>query len=150
MRPEYLIDAALTSSSSGSGASSCNGGQMKSSNNRYMTINNNNNNGTNNNLVVSNTNSLDSVNNLSKEARNFQKSLRKPPKGIFLDLNELIELAQSDTDKMFDQLDKKIYFLKTQTTANQKELEHLVSRVFSIEKNGNESIDLQVIIQLFT
>jgi hypothetical protein len=59
-------------------------------------------------------NGNEGVNSISKEARNFHKSLRKPPKGIYLNHDELVELGQSDCEKMFDQYDKKIFFLKKQ------------------------------------
>ena len=52
------------------------------------------------------------ANNMSKEAKNFQKSLRKPPKGIYLNYNELINLADSDSDLIFETLNKKIASLK--------------------------------------
>lgn len=51
------------------------------------------------------------VNN-SREAKNFQKSLRKPPKGIYLNYEELVNLVEVDSDQTFDMLNKKLYCLK--------------------------------------
>lgn len=48
----------------------------------------------------------------AKEARNFQKSLRKPPKGIYLNYDELVNLAEFDYNFTFDTLDKKLFSLK--------------------------------------
>ncbi len=48
----------------------------------------------------------------TKEAKNFQKSLRKPPKGIFLNYDELVSLCDYDQNLTFDMLDKKLLDLK--------------------------------------
>ena len=101
--------------------------------NRFLTINNIN--GT-----TANSNGTESGNSISKEARNFQKSLRKPPKGIFLDYDELVELAETDTDKLFDQMDKKIFFLKKQTQASKQEMEMLFFKVFGIKVSSREDL----------
>lgn len=50
--------------------------------------------------------------NNSREAKNFQKSLRKPPKGIYLNYEELVNLVEVDSDQTFDMLNKKLYCLK--------------------------------------
>jgi REST corepressor 1 len=54
----------------------------------------------------------------AKEAKNFQKSLRKPPKGIYLNYEELIHLAKFDYNITFDMLDKKLISLKKEVIAN--------------------------------
>ncbi len=55
---------------------------------------------------------------LAKEAKNFQKSLRKPPKGIYLNYEELINLAEFDYNITFEMLDKKVVSLKKEVSRN--------------------------------
>jgi hypothetical protein len=95
-----------------------------SKNNRYLPTNSLS--GTNN----PNSNGNEVVNMVSKEARNFQKSLRKAPKGTHLDLEELVTLAETDSDKLFYQQDKNIEFLKKQSQANKQEIEEMRCAVF--------------------
>lgn len=74
------------------------------STNRYInTSETNGNNNSNSNMTTSN---------MSKDAKNFHKTLRKPPKGIYLNYDELLNLAESDTDQIFDTLNRRLVFLK--------------------------------------
>ena len=54
--------------------------------------------------------------NISKEAKNYHKSLRKPPKGIYLNYEELVNLAKVGSYEIFDVLDKKVVSLKKEVT----------------------------------
>ena len=47
-----------------------------------------------------------------KEARNFLKTQRKPPKGIYLNIQEIVNLAEFDFNITFDMLDKRLFNLK--------------------------------------
>lgn len=76
--------------------------------NRYLTILNTS--GT----INSETNNINNGNSLSREARNFHKSLRKPPKGIFLNYEELLDLVNTGSSKVFENLDRRIRSLKNQ------------------------------------
>jgi hypothetical protein len=53
---------------------------------------------------------------MSKEAKNFHKTLRKPPKGIYLNYDELLNLAESDADQIFDTLNRRLVSLKKEVT----------------------------------
>ena len=52
----------------------------------------------------------------TKEAKNFQKNLRKPPKGIYLNCDELVDLAKIDSKYTFDMLNKRLFSLKKEVT----------------------------------
>ena len=63
-----------------------------------------------------NNNSNMTTSNMSKEAKNFHKTLRKPPKGIYLNYDELLNLAESDTDQIFDTLNRRLVSLKKEVS----------------------------------
>lgn len=69
--------------------------------NRYLTISN---------TTATNTNET----NFSKEARNFHKSLRKPPKGIYLNYEELFDFVKAGSSNVFDELSRRTIALKKQ------------------------------------
>ena len=105
-------------------ASSQSHGNLQSSayrTNRYLTITNNSNgssgglagNGGSGNALT-NMDGTAQTSVLSKDAKNFHKSLRKPPKGIFLNYEELIELLQTNNKKIFNQLTRRVDSLKKQ------------------------------------
>ena len=51
--------------------------------------------------------------NKQETAKNFHKTLRKAPKGIYLNVDELVSLAESgDNDEIFDGLNRRLLFLK--------------------------------------
>ena len=85
--------------------------------NRFLTITNNGNSSSGSVSVDNATqqsSSSNSAQGLSKDAKSFHKSLRKPPKGIYLNYEELVELAKDDTRKVFNQLNRRISALKKQ------------------------------------
>jgi hypothetical protein len=47
-----------------------------------------------------------------EQAKSFHKTLRKPPKGIYLNYDELISLAECDNEQIFDVLNRRLLFLK--------------------------------------
>lgn len=119
MRPDYQINKA--SNLPNPTASSQSHGNLQSSayrTNRYLTITNNSNGGSmgtgGNGNALANTDGTGQTSVLSKDAKNFHKSLRKPPKGIFLSYEELIELLQTNNKKIFNQLTRRVDSLKKQ------------------------------------
>jgi hypothetical protein len=132
MRPEYLYERANPASQSSTTNSSSQNPAIKT--NRYFALNNLN--GTNN----ANSNGNEVVNTVSKEARNFQKSLRKSPKGIFLNLEDLAKLAETDSDKLFDQHDKNIFFLKKQAQASRQDIDEMKRTLYGVQFGGNCSL----------
>lgn len=136
MKPDYQINKQLPSGNQAGGVSasasgsSQNHGYLQSSayrTNRYLTITNNTNgNGglgtSGGNSIMNNASSGTSDNSgqvsLSKDAKNFHKSLRKPPKGIYLNYEELIELLQCNNRKIFNQLTRRVDALKKQVSRN--------------------------------
>lgn len=131
MRPEYQINKQLQTSGQSHG-------YLQSSayrTNRYLTITNNTNGAVGSGAVGGGTGGVGGSNGsgtsagvsasnldnnggqmslLSKDAKNFHKSLRQPPKGIFLSYEELIELLQNNNRKIFNQLNRRIDSLKKQ------------------------------------
>lgn len=132
MRPEYQINKQLQTSGQSHG-------YLQSSayrTNRYLTITNNTNgaqmgssavsgggggaggvggsNGSGTIMASNFDNNGGQMSLLSKDAKNFHKSLRQPPKGIFLNYEELIELLQNNNRKIFNQLNRRIDSLKKQ------------------------------------
>jgi hypothetical protein len=63
-------------------------------------------------------------------SRNFYKSLRKPPKGIYLNYDELVNLAEVDTNHIYDQLNRKLTYLKKEV--NTSLLNQLIKQLFKI------------------
>lgn len=121
MRPDHLINKA-------NGGSGHNHGYLQSSayrTNRYLTITNNTNGtggsvtagmGSATNLDAMQSASSSQISAMSKDAKSFQKSLRKSPKGIYMNYEELVELVQGDNKKIFNQLIRRINSLKKQVT----------------------------------
>ena len=54
---------------------------------------------------------------ISFAKNNFHKTLRKPPKGIYLNYEELLNLAQSETNETFDVLNRRLNSLKQEVTS---------------------------------
>lgn len=82
----------------------------------------------------------------AKEARNFQKSLRKPPKGIYLNYDELVNLAEFDYNFTFDTLDKKLFSLKQEVLKSYWhffDLTLAIISVYEIKGAGQQAIDLE-------
>jgi hypothetical protein len=80
--------------------------------------------------------------NSSREARNFQKSLRKPPKGIYLNYEELSSLVDSDVDQ-FDSLSKRLSCLKKEIQLNKQKNANLISKL-SDEIDSKVYIDVKI------
>lgn len=115
MRPDNLVHKPLKGGSSG-GAQ--NHGYLQNSSyrtNRYLNTNSANL-STSSNAMDTNSNGQISTStcSFSRDAKNFHKSLRKPPKGVYLNYDELVELAQVDNDKIFEQLNRRLISLKQQ------------------------------------
>ena len=70
----------------------------------------------------------------SKENRNILKSFRRPPKGIFLNLDELHSLTQVDQAQIFERLDNRIMSLKRQIQTNKQEISTLTNKFVDIDK----------------
>ena len=99
MRPDHVINKSLANNNSHKQNFSQNGSLLRT--NRYLTISNTLSNNPNE------TASASSASTLSRDARNFHKSLRKPPKGIYLNYDELMDLVQVGSDKVFEDLKRK-------------------------------------------
>ena len=53
----------------------------------------------------------------AKEAKNFHKVLRKPPKGIYLNYDDLIGMAESEGEQeAFQELTSQLYFYKKEAS----------------------------------
>jgi hypothetical protein len=106
MRPDHLINK----------SGSQNHGYLQNSSyrtNRYLTITNSSSTSASN-AASGSDSAFPSTQNHSKDAKSFHKSLRKAPKGIYLNYDELTELAQNDNKYIFEQLNLRINFLKKQ------------------------------------
>jgi hypothetical protein len=101
-----------------------------STHNRYITMNNSNN----QDQINSNNN------NSAKEARNYFKSLRKPPKGIYLNYEELVNLAETDSTQIFDNLNRQLLKLKKEIQFNKQNQSDLLNELANME-NFKGTID---------
>lgn len=82
----------------------------------------------------------------AKEARNFQKSLRKPPKGIYLNYDELVNLAEFDSNIIFDMLDKRLFSLKQEVQTNKQTITSMIDELASDDdKNSVIEIDHELL-----
>lgn len=82
----------------------------------------------------------------AKEARNFQKSLRKPPKGIYLNYDELVNLAEFDSNIIFDMLDKRLFSLKQEVQSNKQSITSMIGELANEDdKNGVIEIDHELL-----
>ena len=70
----------------------------------------------------------------SKENRNILKSFRRPPKGIFLNIDELHSLTQDDETMVFERLDNRIMSLKRSIQANKQDISNLVNKFVDFDK----------------
>lgn len=77
----------------------------------------------------------------AKEARNFQKSLRKPPKGIYLNYEELVNLAEFDHNITFEMLDKRLNSLKKEVQENKQYISSLLIE-FTEDENKPNTIEV--------
>lgn len=76
-----------------------------------------------------------------EQAKNFHKTLRKPPKGIYLNYDELLSLAESDDDQIFELLNRRLLFLKKEVQKNKQEIGALISKI-SNENDLKVSLDV--------
>lgn len=83
---------------------------------------------------------LNKRNENSKEARNFQKSLRKPPKGIYLNYEELVNLAEHDFNIAFNVIDRRLFSLRKEVQSNKQEISTLITE-FGAEEEKNSVIE---------
>jgi hypothetical protein len=80
----------------------------------------------------------------TKENRNILKSFRRPPKGIFLNLDELHSLTQVNEAETFDRLNNKIISLKQQIQSNKQDISMLMSQFVDFDKLISTNVfDLQ-------
>ena len=100
MRPDQLNKT----TSNASHLSNLNTNYLHNKTNRYL------NSVSNNNGEHVSSNVSTSVNAIAKN--NFHKTLRKPPKGIYLNYEELLSLAQNETNETFDVLNRRLNSLK--------------------------------------
>ena len=70
----------------------------------------------------------------TKENRNILKSFRRPPKGIFLNIDELHSLTQVNETETFDRLNNKIVSLKRQIQSNKQDISVLMSQFVDVDK----------------
>jgi hypothetical protein len=114
-------------------------------NNININNNNGNSNSNNNDEPLSSNSRANLVN-----SRNFFKSLRKPPKGIYLNYDELVNLAEVDTNHIYDQLNRKLAYLKKEIQANKQEIMAEMSKLNS-ENALKPFIDvMNVLMNLFS
>lgn len=69
-----------------------------------------------------------------KEARNFLKTQRKPPKGIYLNIQEIVNLAEFDFNITFDMLDKRLFNLKKEVQTNKQDIESMIGELANEEE----------------
>ena len=100
MRPDQLNKA----TSNASHSSNQNTNYLHNKTNRYL------NSVTNSNGEHTSANVSTSVNAIAKN--NFHKTLRKPPKGVYLNLEELLNLAQNEINEIFEVLNRRLNSLK--------------------------------------
>lgn len=94
-------------------------GQLQNSayrTNRYLTMISGDSSGTGSTTSNNNNNTVAAAGGLSKDAKSFQKSLRKPPNGVYLNYDELVELVQTDYHKIFNQLNRRYTHLSKMVT----------------------------------
>ena len=78
-----------------------------------------------------------------EKAKSFHKTLRKPPKGVYLNYDELISLAESDDDQIFELLNRRLLFLRKEVQKNKQDISTLISKI----SNENDlKVSLDVII----
>lgn len=108
MRPDHIINKSLSNGNSFRQNLIQN---SSTKTNRYMNISN-----TNSSYESSNVTNTTTI---SKEAKNFHKSLRKPPKGIYLNYDELMDIVKVGPDTVFEELQRKNTILRREVIINQ-------------------------------
>lgn len=98
MRPDHIINKTLSNVNSHRHNSNQNNNNLTKTN-RYLTISNA--------TIGYESSNVTNTTTISKEAKNFHKSLRKPPKGIYLNYNELMDLVTLGPDTVFEELQRK-------------------------------------------
>lgn len=87
------------------------------------------------------------VNNTDQDKmKNFHKVLRKPPKGIYLNYDELVSMADSNNDQIFEVLNRRLLSLKKKVQKNKQNIQNyniLISKVSS--EIANVSLDEQML-----
>ena len=101
MRPDQLSKISVSTNQNGSN-------YFHNKTNRYL-------NNANSNVEQPGTNTST---NISTIAKNFHKTLRKPPKGIYLNYEDLLNLAQTESNEAFEILNRRLNSLKKEV--NQK------------------------------
>jgi hypothetical protein len=76
-----------------------------------------------------------------EKAKSFHKTLRKPPKGVYLNYDELISLAESDDDQIFELLNRRLLFLRKEVQKNKQDISTLISKI-SNENDLKISLDV--------
>ncbi|CAF0761791.1 unnamed protein product [Brachionus calyciflorus] len=161
MRPDHVINKSLSNNNSHRTNYSQNGSLLRT--NRYLTISNT--------TQANNGDLSNSANNISTQAKNFHKSLRKPPKGIYLNYDELIDLVQAGAQNVFEELKRKNILHRNQTQSNKQEIELMIKQIavendslkseindllFKSEKNESEKVspfwsqkEISLVLQAF-
>lgn len=137
MRPDHVINKTLANNGSHRQNFPQNSSLLRT--NRYLTISNTSQNNTME--TISSTN----PNNISREARNFHKSLRKPPKGIYLNYEELMDLVQVGSDKVFEELKRKKLILRKQNQINKQQIDNLYRQI----SNDSDTMKSEIANLLF-
>jgi hypothetical protein len=71
---------------------------------------------------------------IHKEKKMYLKSFRRAPKGIYLNYDELVGLAQFNQNEIFESLDNTVLSLKRQVQSNKQEISILTSQFIDTDQ----------------
>ncbi|RNA45018.1 REST corepressor 3-like isoform X2 [Brachionus plicatilis] len=118
MRPDHVINKSL--SNGNLQKHNCTQNNSLTKTNRYLTISNA--------AIGYETSNVTNTATISKEAKNFHKSLRKPPKGIYLNYDELMDLVKTGPDTVFEELQRKNTILRREHQKNKQEIDLMIKK----------------------